>query len=65
MLVLTRMVGKTLIINDDISVTILGVKGFQVRLGIVAPPTVSVHREEIWLKIKEESDEKANLDRNI
>lgn len=55
MLILTRRVGESLVIGDDINIIILGVKGNQVRLGIEAPDHVSIHREEIYLKIK--SDE--------
>lgn len=51
MLILTRRVGETLIIGDDVFITVLGVKGNQVRIGINAPKNVSVHREEIKLKI--------------
>lgn len=52
MLILTRRVGETIRINDDISVTVLGVKGSQVRLGIQAPEGVAVHREEIFERIQ-------------
>lgn len=52
MLILTRRVGETIRINDDISVTVLGVKGNQVRLGIQAPEGVAVHREEIFQRIQ-------------
>lgn len=52
MLILTRRVGETIRINDDISVTVLGVKGMQVRLGIDAPEGVAVHREEIFQRIQ-------------
>lgn len=52
MLILTRRVGESLIINDDITVTILGVKGNQVRVGIKAPKNISIHREEVHKKIK-------------
>ena len=51
MLILTRKLGETLIIGDDIKVSVLGVKGGQVRIGIEAPDNVSIHREEIYEKI--------------
>lgn len=54
MLILTRRVGETLVIGDDVNVTVLGVKGNQVRLGINAPKDVSVHREEIYQRIQQE-----------
>lgn len=54
MLILTRRVGETLMIGDEITVTILGVKGNQVRIGVSAPKHVAVHREEIYRKIQEE-----------
>jgi len=56
MLILTRRIGETLNIGDDIQVTVLGVKGNQVRLGVNAPKTVPVHREEIYQRIKKEKE---------
>ncbi|OUV63810.1 MAG: carbon storage regulator [Gammaproteobacteria bacterium TMED119] len=54
MLILTRRVGETLMIGDEVTVTVLGVKGNQVRVGVSAPKHVSVHREEIYERIKNE-----------
>lgn len=54
MLILTRRVGETLMVGDEITVTVLGVKGNQVRLGVNAPRDVSVHREEIYQRIQQE-----------
>jgi len=52
MLILTRRVGETLMIGDSINLTVLGVKGNQVRIGVTAPKEVAVHREEIWKRIR-------------
>ncbi len=57
MLILTRRVGETVIIGDEISVTVLDVKGNQVRLGINAPKTVTVHREEVSERIRRERED--------
>ena len=54
MLILTRRVGETLMIGDEVTVTVLGVKGNQVRIGVNAPKDVAVHREEIYERIKRE-----------
>ena len=56
MLILTRRVGETLMVGDDVSITVLGVKGNQVRIGINAPKDVPVHREEIYQRIKMEEN---------
>ena len=64
MLILTRRVGETVVVGDEVTVTVLGIKGNQVRWGINAPRNVAVHREEIFERIKreeqDEPDEKSN-----
>ena len=54
MLILTRRLGETLMIGEEVTVTVLGIQGNQVRIGINAPKDISVHREEIYNKIKQE-----------
>ncbi len=56
MLILTRRVGETLMVGDEVTVTVLGVKGNQVRLGVNAPKHIAVHREEIYNRIQEEGE---------
>ena len=56
MLILTRRVGESVVIGDDVDVTVLGVKGNQVRLGVKAPRDISVHREEIYQRIRRENE---------
>ena len=59
MLILTRRVGETVMIGNEVTVTVLGVKGNQVRVGVNAPKDVAVHREEIYERIKREEDHDA------
>ena len=64
MLILTRRVGETLIINDDVKITVLGVRGHQVRIGVDAPKDVSVHRLEIYQRIHDQPDENSGDNNN-
>lgn len=59
MLVLSRRVGETLIIGNDIKITVLGISGNQVRIGIDAPKNIEVHREEVYMRIAEERRQKS------
>lgn len=62
MLIVTRRMGETIMIGDDICVTVLGVKGNQVRIGVTAPDTVPVHREEIYERIAQERARRVSSD---
>lgn len=59
MLILTRKVGEALMVGDDVNITVLGVKGNQVRIGVSAPKEVAVHREEIYQRIQKEKNQAA------
>ncbi len=61
MLILTRRVGETVMIGDKVTVTVLGVKGNQVRIGVDAPRDVAVHREEIFERIRREGDDENDV----
>ena len=61
MLILTRRVGETVVIGDEVTVTVLGIKGNQVRIGVKAPKSVAVHREEIFDRIRVERGEEVTI----
>ena len=61
MLILTRRVGETVMIGNEVTVTVLGVKGNQVRIGVNAPKDVAVHREEIFERIKREHEQDSGM----
>ena len=64
MLILTRRVGETLVIGDDVTITVLGVRGNQVRVGVNAPKDVAVHREEIYQRIQDEKTDENSCENN-
>ena len=64
MLILTRRVGETLVIGDDVTITVLGVRGNQVRVGVNAPTDVAVHREEIYQRIQDENTDENSFENN-
>ncbi len=65
MLILTRRIGESLMIGDEVSITVLGIKGSQVRIGVNAPKSVSVHREEVYDRINDENSKNSeNTEKN-
>ena len=65
MLILTRRIGESVYIGDEVRMTVLGVRGTQVRIGINAPKEVPVHREEIYYRIKHENDDDVEMPEDV